>query len=136
MIGWKHVVAEIPLLQQTDCVVFQSPSDLSVLLAPIDVHRNHKHTLFGGSISLLTTALGWFHIARQGQHRQLPSLVVKSQHINYLKPISHDGLFVAHITDHSERDGRCYFTVECSAYDSVTGVIGAIATLDYVLLEN
>ncbi|RMA81184.1 YiiD C-terminal domain-containing protein [Umboniibacter marinipuniceus] len=135
---WQQLIQEIPLLQALDTSPYQLPSvaGASFLLAPIALHRNHKLTVFGGSISLLTTTLGWFHIAQQGQHATLPPLVIRSQQVEFVRLISNDALFNAYITEASQHRQRRRFKVTANVYNASTGILGATAKLEYVLLDD
>lgn len=135
---WDQLLQEIPLLRTLDTGPYQLPKSCSssFLLAPIELHRNHKQTIFGGSISLLTTTLGWFHIAQQLSKPSLPTLVIRDQQLKFQKPITTDALLFARILRESHRNGRRYFAVEVEVYNVDDGDLGAKASLDYVLLDE
>ena len=135
---WDQLLQDIPLLQalNTEPYDLSPKSPSSFLLAPIALHRNHKLSIFGGSISLLTTTLGWFHVAQQLNGAALPALVIRDQQVHFLKPISNDALLCARILAESQHNGRRSFAVEVEVYNAEVGLLGAKAHLEYVLLEE
>lgn len=135
---WHQLLRDIPLLQALNTEPYHLPQrySASFLLAPIGLHRNHKETIFGGSISLLTTTLGWFHIAQQLRQPSLPTLVIREQQVQFQKPITTDALLHARTIRESQRNGRRSFAVEVEVYSTENGNLGAKASLDYVLLNG
>lgn len=75
----------IPASAALSLGVNESSPQRVVLSAPITVNRNHHHTVFGGSTSMLATLCGWslVHLNYPAYHGKI---VIQESHIRYIKP--------------------------------------------------
>lgn len=81
----------IPVLQSVDVQARVASPDRVVLVAPLQVNRNHHETAFGGSLALLGVVSGWslLHVALEAEGIAA-KLVVQSTQIDYSRPVSED----------------------------------------------
>jgi len=91
-----HANNQIEPLGQLKLDIRCDEVETSIFTMPIEHHKNHKQTMFGGSISMAITGAAWLHVAKQCPITGaiLPELLVRRQVIDFLKPITSD----AHIT--------------------------------------
>lgn len=79
----------IPASAALSLGVEESSPQRVVLSAPISANRNHHHTVFGGSISMLATLCGWSLV-----HLNYPEyrgkIVIQESRIRYTRPAPAD----------------------------------------------
>ena len=79
----------IPASAALSLGVKESSPQRVVLSAPISANRNHHHTVFGGSISMLATLCGWSLV-----HLNYPEyrgkIVIQESRIRYTRPAPAD----------------------------------------------
>ncbi|GAB4063896.1 YiiD C-terminal domain-containing protein [Uliginosibacterium sediminicola] len=92
-----YLYAHIPISQAMGVKVHALTDNSVSLWAPLAPNINHRGTAFGGSISTLATLSAW-SLLRVGVHdiSPLPTLVVRRNSVEYLKPI--EGEFIATAT--------------------------------------
>ena len=89
-----YLYSHIPISKAMGVRVHALTDNSVSLWAPLAPNINHRGTAFGGSISTLATLSAW-SLLRVGVHEiaPLPTLVVRRNNVEYLKPI--EGDFIA-----------------------------------------
>ncbi len=91
----QYLHAQIPMSQAMQVSVTEIAESGIILSAPLAPNINHRSTVFGGSISTLAILSAWTYLRVRLQILDLPCrIVIKSNSIDYLKPI--EGDFQAH----------------------------------------
>lgn len=76
-----------------------------ILKAPIKPNRNHKKTVFGGSLHSLATLASWCLVFVHLQKKQRRSeLVISNSKIKYIRPVTADFEAVSTLNDKREWD--------------------------------
>ncbi|STZ75781.1 YiiD C-terminal domain-containing protein [Bergeriella denitrificans] len=75
----------IPATAALGVVVAQADAEQTVLHLPHELNRNHKQTVFGGSIALAATACGWAAVFT-GLSEAEGNIVIQQGETRYLKP--------------------------------------------------
>jgi len=87
----KLIDEEIPIAQKIGITIVAYNTDEIRLKVPFDGNKNHKNTVFGGSIYSAMALSGWGLLA--GNIRAVNSqaeVVLQQADIEYKKPVKHD----------------------------------------------
>jgi len=99
-----------------------------VLAMPLDPNRNHKGTLFAGSLAALATLAGWSAVWLLARHAgEAAHVVIQDSSIRYLRPVRTDAIARCEVPDPESRDrllttfrrrGRARLALQVTVHDA------------------
>jgi len=85
------LAAELPITQSLGIGVAEAGTDAVVLTLPLLANRNHKGTVFAGSLNAVATLAGWSRLWVELQERTIDAhAVIQDATIRYLEPATSD----------------------------------------------
>lgn len=83
--------AELPITQSLGIGVAEASRDQVILTLPLAANRNHKGTVFAGSLNAVATLAGWSLLWVELQVRAIDAhVVIQDASIRYLEPAASD----------------------------------------------
>lgn len=120
--------AELPITQSLGIGVLTAESGRVVLTLPLLANRNHKGTVFAGSLNAVATLAGWGLLWVELQHRGIDAhVVIQDATIRYLEPAHGDVRATCTGVDPAEMDramailarrGRARVTLSVEVHDA------------------
>jgi thioesterase domain-containing protein len=99
----QYLHEHIPISKAMSVSVTSIDANGVILSAPLLPNINHRSTVFGGSISTIAILSAWTFVRVRLQVLEIPCrIIIKSNSINYLKPI--EGSFHAHCLTPPQHD--------------------------------
>jgi thioesterase domain-containing protein len=132
----RVLAEELPITQSLGITVREVTPDRVVLALPLRANRNHKGTLFAGSLNAVATLAGWSVVWAILQEAGVPAhAVIQDSSVRYLAPAGTDVTAEATRPDRATteralamlvRRGRARLGLEAVVRDSAGEVVATL----------
>jgi len=131
------LAAELPITQSLGIGVAEAGSDRVVLTLPLAANRNHKGTVFAGSLNAVATLAGWSLLWVELQRRAIDAhVVIQDATVRYLEParsdvwatcVGPDSAVLDHAVRVLKRRGRARVALPVEVHDDQGRLVATLA---------
>ena len=101
----QYIYEHIPIIKQNNFTISQDPDGRIAVQGNYREHINHRNSVFGGSLSTALILSAWAYVRKVLQDRDCGEvvIVIQSQEVKYLEPVTADFWAVAKEIDEKEQ---------------------------------